>query len=152
MKLYLIASFTISQLGVWAAETCRQLPDSNVSDCGADDFFQIQTITLHGAPTRGKSLAVSFSGILRKQLTPGTSLVVETKYAGFRVSLSDGDLCTLATQSHAGYPCPLDPQNITIDHSFDVPWWAPGGSYDIYSFAYSKTNQELAKVKVTVTI
>ena len=93
-------------------------------------------------PKIGGSVRIAFNADLTKVVSAGSTVNVNARYGIITIIDDTYDLCSM-------YPgCPIQPQNIDVDETADIPSIIPQGRYRVLVQAFDQDKVEIICIDV----
>ncbi|KAM0250011.1 hypothetical protein ACHAQJ_008818 [Trichoderma viride] len=145
-------------LAIWgdsasALDSSLKVPGENpIEYCNADrdgDLIVIEKVDLAPNPPKpGQALLITASGDVKRTVTKGAYVKVVVKYGLIQLLSTTADLCEQL--GNVDLSCPLEPGEMTITKSVDLPSAIPPGTYNVLADVYSDDDEHITCLKATV--
>ncbi|GFP53532.1 hypothetical protein ACSS6W_001077 [Trichoderma asperelloides] len=145
-------------LAIWgdsahAFDSNLKVPGENpIEFCNADrddNLIVIDKVDLAPNPPKaGKPLLITASGEVKQTVETGAYVKLVVKYGLIQLLSTTADLCEQL--DNVDLSCPLEPGNMTITKSVDLPTAIPPGTYSVLADVYSNDDLPITCLKATV--
>ncbi|KAM0449049.1 hypothetical protein ACHAPV_007735 [Trichoderma viride] len=122
-------------------EFCSASRDGNLIDIKKVDLAP-------NPPKAGKPLDITASGEVKTTITDGAYVKLVIKYGLIQLLSTTADLCEQL--GNVDLSCPLEPGNMTLTKSVDLPSAIPPGTYSVLADVYSADDEPITCLKATV--
>jgi len=123
-------------------------PLSFCSDA-SDDILIIERVDLDpNPPEAGKTLSISATGTLTKDIEEGAIVHLQVKYGLITLINQEADLC--AQVGEVDLECPLEKGKLTLTKDVDLPSQIPPGKYTVLADVFTKDGDKITCLSATV--
>ncbi|KAI5301075.1 Phosphatidylglycerol/phosphatidylinositol transfer protein [Ascosphaera pollenicola] len=135
------------------AESSLKVPGNNpLSYCSAPNknILDIDQVDISpNPPQAGKTLTITATGTISKDIQEGAKVLVQVKYGLIRLISQEIDLCSEITK--VDMSCPIEKGHITLSKDVQLPREIPPGKYSVFADALTKNDERITCLQAFVT-